>query len=83
VAAARDRETPFRFVESVYSLGQWIGPHRLASAQDLLWWSDFDADAGLYRCRNAYRPPAPAVQPVPPSPPSSQDDPDSPFAYVN
>ena len=66
VAGARDRETPFRFVESVYSLGQWVSPHRLHSAQDLLWWSDFDADAGLYRCRNAYRaaPPAAARPPA-------------------
>lgn len=52
VASARDRSVPFRFVESVYSLGQWISPHRLGSAQDLLWWSDFDPGPGLYRCRN-------------------------------
>lgn len=82
VAGARDRETPFRFVESVYSLGQWIGPHRLGSAQDLLWWSDFDADAGLYRCRNAYRPPASTPIPSPSSAEDPLQDPDSPFAYV-
>lgn len=82
VAGARDRETPFRFVESVYSLGQWIGPHRLGSAQDLLWWSDFDADAGLYRCRNAYRPPASTPTPSLSSAEDPLQDPDSPFAYV-
>jgi CRISPR-associated protein Csy2 len=82
VAGARDRETPFRFVESVYSLGQWIGPHRLNSAQDLLWWSDFDADAGLYRCRNAYRPNTPPAMPASDPAEDSTQDPDSPFAYV-
>ncbi|PXW94113.1 CRISPR-associated Csy2 family protein [Sphaerotilus hippei] len=60
VAGARDRSTHFRFVESVYSLGQWISPHRLTSVQDLLWYGDHDEPTGLYRCRNDYRAPAPA-----------------------
>lgn len=60
VAGARDRCTPFRFVESVYSLGQWISPHRLTRVIDLLWYGDHDAATGLYRCRNDYRPPLPA-----------------------
>lgn len=60
VAGARDRETPFRFVESVYSLGQWISPHRLDNVQDLLWYGDHDEATGLYRCRNDYRAPLPA-----------------------
>lgn len=55
VANARDAITPFRFVESVYSLGEWIGPHRLHSPQDLLWYADSRPDEGLYRCRNDYR----------------------------
>jgi len=59
VARARDDTTRFRFVESVYSLGQWISPHRLNSVQDLLWYSDHDKATGLYRCRNDYRAPAP------------------------
>jgi len=62
VTGARDRETPFRFVESIYSLGQWISPHRIASAADLLWWSDHDEGLGLYRCRNTY----PGATPVHP-----------------
>lgn len=54
VAGTRDGETPFRFVESLYSLGQWIGPHRLTSLDQLLWHSSADTDAGLYRCINRY-----------------------------
>lgn len=55
VANARHATTPFRFVESLYSMGEWIGPHRLHSPQDLLWYADSRPDEGLYRCRNDYR----------------------------
>ena len=55
VARARDATTPFRFVESLYSMGEWIGPHRLHAPQDLLWYADSRPDNGLYRCRNDYR----------------------------
>lgn len=54
VANARDATTPFRFVESLYSLGQWIAPHRLSSLEQLLWHSAAEPDAGLYRCVNRY-----------------------------
>lgn len=54
VANARDNETPFRFVESIYGMGQWLSPHRLQHAQDLLWFTDNQPEAGLYRWRNAY-----------------------------
>lgn len=55
VAGARDRNVPFRFVESLYSLGQWVSPHRLRDADDLLWFARSDPEAGLYRCLNRYR----------------------------
>ncbi|MDR2365097.1 MAG: type I-F CRISPR-associated protein Csy2 [Zoogloeaceae bacterium] len=55
VANARDAKTPFCFVESLYSIGEWLSPHRLNSPQDLLWYADHVPDAGLYRCRNDYR----------------------------
>jgi CRISPR-associated protein Csy2 len=58
VANARDASTPFRFVESVYSVGQWVSPHRLQEAAQLLWFPDHQAQTGLYRCRNHYLPPA-------------------------
>lgn len=54
VANARDNTTPFQFVEAVYSLGQWIGPHRLNDARQLLWYAQYDGEHGLYRCCNGY-----------------------------
>jgi CRISPR-associated protein Csy2 len=56
VANARDAVTPFCFVESLYSVGQWVSPHRLQSAQQMLWYADSQPGNGLYRCRNDYRP---------------------------
>lgn len=54
VVNARDGDTPFRFVESLYSIGQWLGAHRLSHIDELLWYADSDAATGLYRCRNDY-----------------------------
>ena len=56
VEQARDATTPLRFVESVYSLGQWISPHRLRDSAQLIWWPTYDEATGLYRCRNACQP---------------------------
>jgi len=56
VANARDASIPFVFVEPVYSIGEWISPHRLSSVNDLLWQPEFNAQKGLYRCCNRYRP---------------------------
>lgn len=57
VKGARDTRVPFRFVETVWSLGQWISPHRLRSLDELIWEPQAPDETGLYRCRNAYRPP--------------------------
>lgn len=54
VAGARDRDTPFRFVESLYSVGQWVSPHRLQAPSDLLWHAHHDPTSGLYRCVNDF-----------------------------
>lgn len=54
VANARDGQTPLRFVESLYSIGQWLSPHRLRDVDDLLWYASAAPDAGLYRCNNPY-----------------------------
>ena len=63
VLNARDAATPFRFVESLYSVGEWISPHRLQSPQQLLWYADSQPQDGLYRCRNGYhRPDQPGVE---------------------
>lgn len=54
VANTRDASTPFRFTESIYSVGQWIAPHHLDAPEQLLWYADHVPDAGLYRCRNDF-----------------------------
>jgi CRISPR-associated protein Csy2 len=70
VRGARDMSTPFRFVETVWSIGQWISPHRLKQLSDLTWapQSDHDPDRpseqALYRCANAYRPAASQAEPT-------------------
>ncbi len=56
VASARDATIPFRFVESLYSIGQWVSPHRLTRSEDLLWYVDNDLGAGLYRLANNFQP---------------------------
>lgn len=55
VSNVRDEKTPVRFVESAYSIGQWIGPHRLSDARDFLWYGHYDETIGLYRCVNNYQ----------------------------
>lgn len=54
VANTRDASTPFRFVESLYSLGEWVSPHRLQCFEQLLWTQEADAEKGLYRCHNRH-----------------------------
>ena len=54
VCNARDASTPLAFVESVYSLGEWISPHRLQNVEALFWHAETDAAKGLYRCRSGY-----------------------------
>lgn len=54
VRGARDNQTPFRFVETLYSLGQWISPHRLPELSAILWQLEADTEAGLYRCTNRF-----------------------------
>lgn len=55
VTNARDTSSPFRFVESLYSVGQWLSPHRVQSPRQLLWYADHRQEDGLYRCRNDYQ----------------------------
>lgn len=54
VENARDDATPFRFAESLYSLGEWVSPHRLNDLSQLLWTQETDAANGIYRCINRY-----------------------------
>ncbi len=54
VTGARDNETEFRFVESLYGIGEWLGVHRLSSLEQCLWFPEYDPDTDEYRCSNAY-----------------------------
>ena len=54
VANSRDPQTAFRFVESLFSIGQWLAPHRLNSIEQLLWYVDSQPENGLYRSRNNF-----------------------------
>lgn len=54
VAGARDPRVPFRFVESVYSIGQWLSPHRLRAPSELFWFAERPDEQGLYLCTNDY-----------------------------
>lgn len=54
VANARDPNVPFQFVENVYSIGQWISPHRLRSPDDLLWVPEYCPQRSLYQCTKYY-----------------------------
>lgn len=56
VKGVRDTSTPFRFVESVLSLGEWINPMRLLSLEQALWWHEAQPDVGLYRLGNGFAP---------------------------
>lgn len=50
VLNARDTDTPFSFVECIYSLGQWISPHRLTNTDKIFWRHKADLEKGLYLC---------------------------------
>ena len=54
VMNTRDSETPFRFVESLYSIGQWISPHRINIIDELMWYDASEPDQGVYRLNNDY-----------------------------
>ncbi|MGL5030068.1 MAG: type I-F CRISPR-associated protein Csy2 [Aeromonas sp.] len=52
IASSRDQETPFRMVESIYSVGQWISPHRIQDLDALLW--RYRYQEPNYLCENHY-----------------------------
>ena len=53
VANTRDTNTPFRFVESAYTIGQWISPHRIRDLEHLFW--RYRAEGDWYLCQNNYQ----------------------------
>jgi CRISPR-associated protein Csy2 len=61
VGNVRDRSCPVQFVESIYSLGQWISPHRIDDLKHLFWHQEYQADDALYLCKNDYQPETPIL----------------------
>jgi CRISPR-associated protein Csy2 len=49
VKSARDSNVPFRFVEAVYGIGEWVSPHRLSDINDLMWRYHIEDD--FYLCK--------------------------------
>lgn len=49
---ARDKKTSFRFVEPVYTVGEWVSPHRLDQLEELFWRYRYLSEAGYYLCEN-------------------------------
>ncbi len=57
VRNARDAHTALRFVEPLWSMGQWVSPHRLKNIDDLLWYASAEGAVQTeYRCCNDYAP---------------------------
>lgn len=50
VARVRDPDVPFRFVEPVYGVGEWISPHRIKTLNDIIWRYCKEGDG--YLCKN-------------------------------
>ena len=49
VKNVRDSEVPVCFVESIHSIGEWMGIHKLTAIKDCLWNHHYDNE--LYLCR--------------------------------
>ncbi|MGE6133045.1 type I-F CRISPR-associated protein Csy2 [Aeromonas salmonicida] len=60
IPSSRDQETPFRFVESIYTLGQWVSLHRIQSLDTLLW--RYRHQEPYYLCENHYIAPSLSVE---------------------
>lgn len=50
VDKTRDPDTPFRFAESLYGIGEWCGVHRIKDLRQLLWVYHQQDDHYLCRC---------------------------------
>jgi CRISPR-associated protein Csy2 len=56
VENVRDTTVPVRFVENIYSLGEWLSPHRVDNLEQLFWRFDYQqTENGIYRCINQFK----------------------------
>ncbi|MVF12272.1 type I-F CRISPR-associated protein Csy2 [Ketobacter sp. MCCC 1A13808] len=54
VAKVRDANTPAGFVENLYSIGEWLSPHRIKNIEQLIWQNSV-SESGDYICINHYQ----------------------------
>ena len=56
VINVRDQHVPFQFVESVYTVGEWLSPHRIKENLPQIFWQydSVDKESGWYLCKNKY-----------------------------
>lgn len=52
VKRTRDEQTPFRFVEAAYSIGQWVSPHRVRDLSSIFW--RYQQHDDEYLCKNDF-----------------------------
>lgn len=52
VMGARSPDYPFGFVESVYSIGEWLSAHRIDNLEDLIWQYNYQPDWYVCQQRN-------------------------------
>jgi CRISPR-associated protein Csy2 len=52
IEGSRDNEYPFRFAEAAYSIGAWLGLHRIAKIEELLWY--YEVEESWYLCVNKF-----------------------------
>ncbi|KXV06737.1 hypothetical protein AD930_06450 [Acetobacter malorum] len=50
----RDPSLRHHFVESVFSLGEWVQPFKIGSIEDLIWSSSSEEPDGVFVCKNNY-----------------------------
>lgn len=50
----RDPTLRHHFVESVFSLGEWVQPFKISSIEDLIWSSSPGEPDGVFVCKNNY-----------------------------
>lgn len=48
----RDMTTQHRFAESIVTLGEFIMPYRISRLSEMLWFSRYEKNTGLYLCEN-------------------------------
>lgn len=53
VLNSRDGETPFRFTEAIYGVGEWRGLHRVDDLRELLWRNHYQNEQYLCRSESA------------------------------